>query len=100
MITVAISVLILAFFLQAFCAIALLALIGSAAAQPFAPGQGVGPLGGFRTSDAGGPYNLTLLSQQANEVAQGGAARQNFTDADIVDFLVKQVPNPASLFLV
>ena len=57
-------------------------------------------MGGFRTSDAGGPYNLTLLSQQANEVAQGGAARQNFTDADIVDFLVKQVPNPASLFLV
>lgn len=64
-----------------------LALLGCAIAQPFAPGQGVGPLGGFRTADAGGPYNLTLLSTQANEVAQGGAARGNFTDADIVDFI-------------
>ena len=59
------------------------------AAQPFAPGQGVGPLGGFRTADAGGPYNLSLLSQQANEVAQGAAARQSFTDADLIDFLTK-----------
>lgn len=42
------------------------------AAQPYAPGQGVGPLGGFRTTDSGGPYNISLLSQQANEVAQGG----------------------------
>ena len=75
-----------------FKVIALLALVGFAAAQPFAPGQGTGPLGGFRTTDAGGPYNLTLLAQQANEVAQGGAARMNFTDADIVDFLVKWVP--------
>jgi hypothetical protein len=65
-----------------------LAVIGSAVAQPFAPGQGVGPLGTFRTTDAGGPYNITLLSTQANEVAAGGAARGSFTDKDIVDFLV------------
>jgi len=35
--------------------ITFLALAGSAVAQPFLPGQGVGPLGTFRTTDAGGP---------------------------------------------
>lgn len=62
-------------------------LAGYTVAQPFLPGQGVGPLGGFRTTDAGGPYNISLLSTQANEVAAGGAARGSFTDKDIVDFL-------------
>ena len=67
----------------------LLCVLGLAAAQPFLPGAGVGPLGTFRTTDAGGPYNISLLSTQANEVAVGGAARMNFTDKDIVDFLTK-----------
>jgi hypothetical protein len=53
--------------------IALLALtfIGSSVAQPFSTGQGVGPLGTFRTTDRDGPYNISLLSTQANEVAAG-----------------------------
>lgn len=75
--------------MQSFAAILALCLVGFTAAQPFLPGQGVGPLGGFRTTDAGGPYNVSLLSTQANEVAVGGAARGNFTDKDIVDFLTK-----------
>lgn len=62
-------------------------LVALANAQPFLPGQGVGPLGGWRTTDAGGPYNVSLLSVQANEVAAGGAARMSFTDKDIIDFL-------------
>ncbi len=39
--------------LQGTFALLALAVIGSAVAQPFAPGQGVGPLGTFRTTDAG-----------------------------------------------
>lgn len=66
-------------------------LVALANAQPFLPGQGVGPLGGWRTTDAGGPYNVSLLSVQANEVAAGGAARMSFTDKDIIDFLTKCV---------
>lgn len=73
--------------MKSFAAILALCLVGFTAAQPFLPGQGVGPLGTFRTTDAGGPYNVSLLSTQANEVAVGGAARGNFTDKDIVDFL-------------
>jgi len=43
--------------------------------------------GNLRTSDFGGPYNLSLLSVQEAEVKSGIAARQNFSDADIVNFL-------------
>ena len=43
--------------------------------------------GNLRTSDFGGPYNLSLLSVQEAEVKSGIAARQNFSDADIIDFL-------------
>lgn len=50
-------------------------LLSTAQAQPFQPGQGLAPLGNLRTSDYDGPYNLTLLSAQANEVRAGGAAR-------------------------
>ena len=32
-----------------------------------------------------------VCALQANEVAAGGAARMNFTDHDIVDFLVRSV---------
>jgi hypothetical protein len=74
--------------MNAFAVFAVLALSCQLAApQPFLPGQGIGPLGNWRTTDAGGPYNLELLSQQANEVAAGAAARGNFTDADRIDFL-------------
>lgn len=43
--------------------------------------------GNLRTSDFGGPYNLSLLSVQEAEVKSGIAARQNFSDADIINFL-------------
>jgi hypothetical protein len=69
-------------------AIALLALafIGSAVAQPFVTGQGVGPLGTFRTTDRDGPYNITLLSTQANEVAAGKHLPPNFALVKILTF--------------
>ncbi|KAA6426930.1 MAG: hypothetical protein FRX49_03254 [Trebouxia sp. A1-2] len=57
------------------------------AAQPFQPGQNLVPLGNLRTQDFGGPYNLTLLSTQEAEIKSGIAAKQNYTDADIVNFL-------------
>ena len=37
-------------------------------AQPFQPGQNLAPLGNLRTSDFGGPYNLSLLNVQEAEV--------------------------------
>lgn len=44
-------------------------------------------VGNLRTSDRDGPYNITLLSTQYNEVKAGIAARQNYTDLDIIHFL-------------
>lgn len=41
----------------------------------------------MRTSDRDGPYNITLLSTQYNEVKAGIAAKQNYTDLDILHFL-------------
>ena len=35
---------------------------------PIAPGQGFLPLGNLLTSDFAGPYNLSLLSVQENEI--------------------------------
>ena len=46
------------------------------------------PAGTWRTSDQDGPYNISLLSVQANEVAGGAAARGNYTDMDLINFLV------------
>ena len=43
---------------------------------PVAPGQGFIPLGNLLTSDFAGPYNLSLLSVQENEIK--GAARLHF----------------------
>ena len=43
--------------------------------------------GNLRTSDFGGPYNLSLLSVQEAEVKSGIAARGNYSDADIINFL-------------
>lgn len=43
--------------------------------------------GNLRTSDSAGPYNVTLLTTQYNEIKAGIAARQNYTDLDIVHFL-------------
>ena len=37
-------------------------------AGPIAPGQGFLPLGNLLTSDFEGPYNLSLLSVQENEI--------------------------------
>ncbi|BDA43081.1 Desiccation-related protein PCC13-62 [Coccomyxa sp. Obi] len=67
---------------------AVLALLAvSATAQPFLPGTGFLPLGNLRTTDTGGPYNISLLTVQANEIKGALAAKQNFTDKDIVHFL-------------
>ncbi|KAK9826220.1 hypothetical protein WJX74_000769 [Apatococcus lobatus] len=68
-------------------ALAALALLATAAAAPFQPGTGLLPTGNLLTSDYGGPYNLTLLPVQANEIKTAMAQRGNYTDADIVNFL-------------
>ncbi|KAK9915431.1 hypothetical protein WJX75_009080 [Coccomyxa subellipsoidea] len=66
----------------------LLALLATtASAQPFLPGTGFIPLGNLRTTDNGGPYNISLLTTQANEIRGTLAAKQSFTDKDIVHFL-------------
>jgi len=63
-------------------------LVGLVTAQPFKPGQNtVVPLGNLRTNDGGGPYNLTLLPVQVNEVIAAIAARKDYTDQDIINFL-------------
>lgn len=73
-------------------AVSCLALLAIACAvvdaQPFQPGQGLLPGGNIRTVDFAGPYNLSLLSTQANEIQAGMAAKGNYTDKDIIDFLV------------
>ncbi|KAK9841033.1 hypothetical protein WJX81_006662 [Elliptochloris bilobata] len=56
-------------------------------AGPIAPGQGFLPLGNLLTSDFGGPYNLSLLSTQENEVKAAIAFKANYTDKDLVRFL-------------
>ncbi|DBB03426.1 hypothetical protein WJX82_005723 [Trebouxia sp. C0006] len=74
--------------LKALCLAAVLAVcLGVATAQPFAPGQGFLPSGNLRTSDFDGPYNITLLDTQYNEIKAGIAAKQNYSDLDIVHFL-------------
>ena len=45
-----------------------IACLAGCLAQPFQPGQGVLPLGNWRTSDRDGPYNLTLMPVQAREI--------------------------------
>lgn len=78
---------------EMFAFVCVAAAVGLSYAQPIQPGQGNVPLGNLRTSDYDGPYELTYLSQQANE-ARAGAYAQNFyengpiTTKDIVDFLV------------
>ncbi|KAK9865756.1 hypothetical protein WJX84_001274 [Apatococcus fuscideae] len=67
--------------------VAALAVLATAAAAPFNTGTGLLPTGSLLTSDAGGPYNLTLLPVQQGEVKSAMAARMNYTDADIVNFL-------------
>lgn len=69
-------------------ALLLLALLSSAAAQPFGNNQGLLPSGNLRSSDEGGPYDISLLSVQAHEVRTAQAARNGWTDRDIIDFLV------------
>ena len=49
-------------------------LAAATAAQPFQPGTGFAPLGNLRTTDRAGPYNLTLLPVQANELRGERAA--------------------------
>ncbi|KAK9812048.1 hypothetical protein WJX73_001087 [Symbiochloris irregularis] len=75
------------YIMKAALALVALSLLATAAAQPFAVGSGFAPLGNLRTVDSGGPYNLSLLGTQINEIKAGGAAKQDFTDRDIVDFL-------------
>jgi len=66
----------------------LLAAVPLSMAQPFKPGQaGVLPLGNLRTDDGGGPYDLSYLPIQATEVAAGIAAKKDYTDQDLIEFL-------------
>ena len=44
--------------------------------------------GNLLTEDYGGPYNLTLLPVQVNAIRGGIAFRGNYTDKDVIDFLV------------
>lgn len=74
--------------MAALLATVLLGCAALASAAPFQPGQGLLPLGNLRTSDYGGPYDLSLLDQQANEVKAGIAAKGDYTDKDLIDFLV------------
>ncbi|KAK9862594.1 hypothetical protein WJX84_000232 [Apatococcus fuscideae] len=67
--------------------VSLLSVSSNVGAAPFDTGTGLAPLGNLLTSDKGGPYNLTLLPVQQNEVRAGIAARQTYTDKDIIDFL-------------
>lgn len=53
---------------SAVAVLALVACITSAAAQPYLPGSGFAPLGNIRTTDQGGPYNLTLVPTQVAEI--------------------------------
>ncbi|KAK9840164.1 hypothetical protein WJX74_004488 [Apatococcus lobatus] len=59
-------------------------------AQPFLTGLNLLPLGNIRTSDAGGPYNVSLLQVQVNEVKAAIAARGPATDKDVVNFALNQ----------
>ncbi len=52
-----------------------IACLAGCLAQPFQPGQGVLPLGNWRTSDRDGPYNLTLMPVQAREIEGVFASR-------------------------
>ena len=60
-------------------------------AAPFDTGTGMIPLGNLRTTDKDGPYKLQELNTSAAHVKAGIAARKNFTDHDIVDFLANTV---------
>ncbi|BDA43080.1 Desiccation-related protein PCC13-62 [Coccomyxa sp. Obi] len=51
------------------------------------PNAGLHRPGNLRTMDNAGPYNISLLTVQDNEIKGGLAAKQNFTDKDIVEFL-------------
>lgn len=74
--------------MAALLALVALAFAAVASAQPFQPGQGLLPLGNLRTVDYDGPYDLSLLDQQANEIKAGIAAKKDYTDKDLIDFLV------------
>ncbi|KAK9804578.1 hypothetical protein WJX73_002013 [Symbiochloris irregularis] len=56
-------------------------------AAPFTPGSGLLPTGNLRSVDGGGPYDFSKLNTSAAHVKAGQAARQNYTDKDIIDFL-------------
>lgn len=56
--------------------------------QGFETGQGLLPSGNLRTSDAAGPYDIHLLDVQSHEIRAAQAARNGFSDRDIIDFLV------------
>jgi hypothetical protein len=67
---------------------ALVLCVASVLAQPFAPGSpGVLPLGNLRTNDGAGPYNLSLVPNQVLAVKAGIAAKKDYTDQDIINFL-------------
>jgi hypothetical protein len=72
----------------ALLALLALALLATAAAQPFGKDQGLLPSGNLRSSDEDGPYDISKLSVQAHEVRAAQAFRNRFTDRDIIDFLV------------
>ncbi|KAK9837750.1 hypothetical protein WJX74_004245 [Apatococcus lobatus] len=63
--------------------------LAAVAAQPFLPGSNPPflPTGNLLTSDQAGPYNISLLPVQYNEIRAALAQRMSYTDLDIVHFL-------------
>ncbi|KAK9839731.1 hypothetical protein WJX84_008142 [Apatococcus fuscideae] len=76
--------------MKAGCVAVLLVLgVSAASAQPFLPGSNPPflPTGNLLTSDQAGPYNISLLPTQYNEIRASLAQRLAFTDLDIIHFL-------------
>ncbi|KAK9838781.1 hypothetical protein WJX74_003291 [Apatococcus lobatus] len=56
-------------------------------AAPFDTGTNLAPLGNLRSADKGTKYELEALNTEAAHIKAGIAARKDYTDKDIVDFL-------------
>lgn len=59
----------------------------TAYAAPFETGTGLAPLGNLRSAGKDGQYRLDDLNSSAADIKAGLAARKDYTDKDIVDFL-------------
>lgn len=61
--------------------------VSSAYAAPFDTGTGLAPTGNLRSAGKVGEYRLDDLNTSAAHIKAGLAARKDFTDKDIIDFL-------------